>query len=335
MVIRRGYVVAEWGEPDRVDPTFSVAESVLSTVAALAVAEGRIALDEPVWRSQAPVTVLGDVGPGADPAALGRLTTVDLFPGGHNRRITWDHLLRQTSDWHGELWGKPDWADRPDRDPETWLTRPRATPGTVWEYNDTRVNVLAMALLNVYRQPLPAVLRDRVMDPIGASPTWRWHGYRTSWVLLDGQPVQSVSGGTHWGGGLWVSVWDQARFGLLTLRRGRWGDRQVVPDGWFTTARTPTPANPGYGVMNYFLNETQELFPERPDNGLRSPGRWDEPGLRRPRERRRRCRPLDQARRPGRPGRTRPCLHHGLAGPVRRPTGGSARRAGERESGRE
>ena len=264
LVLRGGYVVAEWGDPDRVDPTFSVAKSFLSTVAAVAVSDGRIALGDEVWRSQAPVTVLGDVGPGADPVNLARPSTVDLFPGEHNRRITWDHLLRQTSDWEGELWGKPDWADRPDADPDTWGTRPRRTPGTVWEYNDTRVNVLALALLNVFREPLPVVLRERVMDPIGASPTWRWHGYRTSWVLLDGRPVQSVSGGTHWGGGMWLSAWDQARFGLLSLRRGAWGNAQVLPASWFKTALAPTPAEPGYGVMNYFLNGAQERFPSAP-----------------------------------------------------------------------
>ena len=261
VILRHGYLIAEWGEPDRVDPTFSVAKSVLSTVAALAAEEGRIALDDEVWRSQAPVTVLGDVGPDADPAELGTATTVDLFAGAHNRAITWDHLLRQTSAWRGELWGKPDWVDRPDRDPETWLDTTRAAPGTAWEYNDTRVNVLALALLNVWQRPLPAVLRERVMDPIGASPTWRWHGYRNSWVLLDGQAVQSVSGGTHWGGGLWVSAHDLARFGLLTLRRGRWGDRQIVPDAWFDTALAPTPAKPDYGVMNYFLNTDRQRFP--------------------------------------------------------------------------
>ena len=38
---------------------------------------------------------------------------VDLFASEHNAKITWDHLLRQTSDWSGTLWGKPDWADRP------------------------------------------------------------------------------------------------------------------------------------------------------------------------------------------------------------------------------
>jgi len=264
VILRHGYLVAEWGEPERVDPTFSVAKSFLSSVAALAVADGLIGLDEEVWRSQAPVTVLGDVGPDADPAELGTATTVDLFPGAHNRRVTWDHLLRQTSAWRGELWGKPDWADRPDRDPEAWLDTTRAAPGTEWEYNDTRVNVLALALLNVWRRPLPAVLRERVMDPIGASPTWRWHGYRNSWVLLDGLAVQSVSGGTHWGGGMWITGRDQARFGLLTLRRGRWGDRQVIPDAWFETALAPTEANPSYGVMNYFLNGDRERLPSAP-----------------------------------------------------------------------
>ncbi|MEM0962698.1 MAG: serine hydrolase, partial [Bacteroidota bacterium] len=248
-----------------IDPTFSVAKSFLSTVAGLAVADGLIDLDDLVWRSQAPVTVLGAVGPDADPAELGRLSTRDLFEGAHNRQVTWDHLLRQTSAWRGELWGKPDWADRPDLDPSTWLDTTRAAPGTAWEYNDTRVNVLALALLNVWRQPLPVVLRERIMDPIGASRAWRWHGYRTSWVLLDGMAVQSVSGGTHWGGGLWLTAHDQARFGLLTLRRGRWGDRQLLPDTWFTTALTPTPQNESYGVMNYFLSAGERpLLPSAP-----------------------------------------------------------------------
>ena len=86
------------------------------------------------------------------------------------------------------------------------------------EYNDTRVNVLALAALNVWRRPLPDVLREYVMDPIGASPTWRWFGYDNSWIVLDGQLVQAVGGGGHWGGGMFINAWDQARFGLLTAR---------------------------------------------------------------------------------------------------------------------
>ena len=62
-----------------------------------------------------------------------------MFESEHNATITWDDLLRQTSDWEGTLWGKPDWADRPSGDPDTWMTRDRHPSGTVYEYNDTRV----------------------------------------------------------------------------------------------------------------------------------------------------------------------------------------------------
>jgi len=87
------------------------------------------------------------------------------------------HLLRQTSDWEGTLWGKPDWADRPPANQPLadYVKRARNEPGTSYKYNDVRVNVLAYAALQVWRRPLPQVLREYVMDPIGASNTWRWY----------------------------------------------------------------------------------------------------------------------------------------------------------------
>ena len=56
---------------------------------------------------------------------LGRSDFICLFETPHNRTITWNHLLRQTSDWEGTLWGKPDWADRPSDKRDEWTTRPR------------------------------------------------------------------------------------------------------------------------------------------------------------------------------------------------------------------
>ncbi len=129
-------------------------------------------------------------------------------------------MLRQTSDWEGTLWGKPEWADRPDSDANKWLNRKRNEPGAIWEYNDVRVNALALAATCVWRKPLPQVLKESIMDPIGASTTWQWYGYRNSWIVLDGQALQSVSGGGHWGGGLFINAFDMARFGLLTLHKG-------------------------------------------------------------------------------------------------------------------
>ncbi|HEX5724367.1 MAG TPA: serine hydrolase [Longimicrobiaceae bacterium] len=256
IVVRRGYIVVEWGDPHRVDMTFSVTKSFLSTTVGLAYDRRMIgSLDEPVHRAMAPVAVLG---PG------GATTLLEPFETPHNRRITWDHLLRQTSDWEGTLWGKPEWADRPTGEPAEWATRPRREPGSAYEYNDVRVNALALAALQVWRRPLPEVLRELVMDPIGASSTWRWLGYDNSWVLMDGRAVQSVSGGGHWGGGMFISARDQARFGLLTLRRGRWKDRQILSEDWVRMALTPTPAQPGYGFMNWFLNTDRKQLASAP-----------------------------------------------------------------------
>ncbi len=186
------------------------------------------------------------------------------FKGAHNSRITWNHLLRQTSDWEGNLWGKPDWADRPSRDTGEWLNRELKEPGSAWEYNDTRVNVLALAAMNVLREPLPKVLRVNIMDKIGASPTWRWNGYENSWVVIDGQVMQAVSGGGHWGGGMFISARDQARFGYLTLRNGKWNNEQILSEEWIKMSRAPTNANQNYGFMNFFLNTDGKPLPSAP-----------------------------------------------------------------------
>ena len=53
----------------------------------------------------------------------------------------------------------------------------------------------------LFKKPLPVILNEQIMTPLGASNTWRWEGYRNSFVEIDSQKMQSVSGGAHWGGG--------------------------------------------------------------------------------------------------------------------------------------
>ena len=265
VILRRGYIVAEWGDPHRVDMTFSVTKSFLSTTVGLALDRGLIgSVQDRVADYMAPVVLVGDGEHGGRTVETPGGSALLPFETLHNRKITWDHLLRQTSDWEGTLWGKPEWADRPTGEPSEWRTRARLEPGSAYEYNDVRVNVLALAALNVWRRPLPQVLKELVMDPIGASQTWRWYGYENSWVLIDGVAMQSVSGGGHWGGGMFISARDQARFGYLTLRRGKWKDKQLLSDAWVRMALTPTPAQPTYGFMNWFLNTDRKLLPSAP-----------------------------------------------------------------------
>ena len=254
LITRHGFIVAEWGDPSRVDITNSVTKTFLTTVVGLAWQRGLIHDVNDYARDYMP-------------------PHVDLFESEHNRGIKWDHLLRQTSDWEGTLWGKPDWADRPvGEKPEDWSHRPKYEPGTHFKYNDVRVNVMALAALQVWRRPLPEVLNEYVMEPIGASSTWRWYGYENSWVEIDGKKVQSVSGGGHWGGGMFINSYDMARFGYLFLRNGKWKDKQIVSEQWIKMARTPGSDNKTYGYANWYLNTDRKPLPAAPETVVRFVG---------------------------------------------------------------
>jgi len=269
IIIKNGYIVAEWGEPFRVDMTHSVTKSFLTTAVGIAYDRGLIRdVHEKADQYMAPIMVMEWDNNRNKADAFMESKVLEPFKGEHNSKITWNHLLRQTSDWEGTLWGKPDWADRPSGPRSEWMTRERNEPGSVFEYNDVRVNLLALAAMNVLREPLPKVLREEVMDKIGASPTWRWMGYENSWVIIDGQQMQGVSGGGHWGGGMFISARDQARFGLLTLRNGNWNGEQIISEEWNRMAQTPTEANVNYGFMNWFLNTNKEELPSAPESAF-------------------------------------------------------------------
>jgi CubicO group peptidase (beta-lactamase class C family) len=237
VIIRHGYIVAQWGDLKRVDMTFSASKSYLSTIAGLAVDDKLIAVDDKV----------------------NEYVTDNTFEGEHNSKITWRHLLTQSSDWSGCLFDICDWADRPPKQGgiDDWKNRKLNQPGTFFKYNDVRVNLLAYSLLQVWRKPLPVILKERIMDPIGASTTWRWYGYENSFVNIDGVMVQSVSGGGHFGGGLFVNTLDHARYGLLFLRKGKWKNQQLISEQWIKEATTPSVANKSYGFL-WWLNADEK-----------------------------------------------------------------------------
>lgn len=234
MIFKKGKVVAQWGDTRRVDMTFSVTKSFLSTMAGIAVDQNLIAsvddkVEQYVWDG--------------------------TFAGAHNSTITWRHLLQQNSAWQGTLWGGKDWADRPPSkgDIDDWQYAAPKTPGTVMEYNDVRVNVLAYSLLQVWRKPLPQVMKEHLMDKIGASTTWRWEGYKEAWVEIDGLKMKSVTGGGHSGAGIFINTEDMARLGLLFLMDGKWQGEQIISKNWINQATSPSIPNVNYGFM-WWLN---------------------------------------------------------------------------------
>ncbi|HUO02535.1 MAG TPA: serine hydrolase [Rhizomicrobium sp.] len=242
LILRHGHIVAEWGRTHDVDMTFSVSKTFLSSVAGVAFDKGLI--------RNVNDRVIDYVQPTPD----------FMLP--HNQPITWDNMLRQDSGWVGTLWGKPWWADRPGKDAWSELAKGPPPVGTEWKYNDVRVNALALALTYLWKRPLPDVLKEYVADPIGMSDDWHWEGYDNSWIDLDGKHIHVVSGGGHWGGGMFISARDEARMGLLGLNNGKWDGKQILSDKWVAMAKTPTGPNPGYGFCNWYLNTDKKMYPD-------------------------------------------------------------------------
>jgi CubicO group peptidase (beta-lactamase class C family) len=248
LVWQHGREVAAWGEPARADLTFSVAKTYLALLAGVAQQQGLL--------------------PDEDEPVVARLPGIG-FDSEHNRAVTWTHLLTQTSEWEGTCFGIPDTVDRwrkvaqdprPPGGPKGGA-RPLQAPGSYWEYNDVRINQLALALLHQFRRPLPEVFLEHVLEPLGGGVGFSWQGYDDSWVDLPGVGrVQSVPGGSHWGAGVSISARDQARIAQLLLDGGSAGGRQLVARDWIARMFSPCAIAPFYGRL-LWLNRNGRAFP--------------------------------------------------------------------------
>ena len=252
IILRHGYIVGEFGDTKTNDPVYSVAKSFLSTVCSIAVARGLIKdVNDPVAK------YIHDGG----------------YDSPHNAKITWKNHLQQTSEWEGTLWGKNanfvgvEQFGNGKREP-----RAIQEPGSYYEYNDVRINRFSLSLLRLFGEALPDVLKKNIMDPIGASREWSWHGYGDkSKADINGHQIESVSGGTRWGGGLWINSEDLARFGLLILNHGKWGTEQIVSAKWLDEAVTPSEHGPDYGYL-WWLNTKQKQWPSGPPSSFAAIG---------------------------------------------------------------
>jgi CubicO group peptidase (beta-lactamase class C family) len=243
VIIYKGFAVAEFGDTTWVDPTYSVAKSMLSSVAGIAVRDGRIAsLDSPVGAT------VKDGG----------------YDSPQNAPITWKMHLQQESEWEGTMWGKAhDFVGAEAFGDGQRKPRALEKPGTRYEYNDVRINRFALSLLRIFNKAVPEVFRDEIMNPIGGSNAWKWIPYHNSYATIDGRRVASVSGGTRWGGGVWINAWDMARFGYLWLRGGQWGDRQILRPDYVKAALTRSAHGPDYGYL-WWLNTQGRNYPGLP-----------------------------------------------------------------------
>lgn len=251
-LIRDGMQEDSWGEVHRADMAFSVTKSYIGLLAAVALDRGLIAdFHDPVSASV------------EDPA----------FASARNRTVTWRQLLDQTSEWEGTLFRIPHTVDRdrqlaPTED-RSRLDRatPLRAPGTYWDYNDTRVNVLCLALTRLFGRALPDVLAE-VHPAFVRRDGWRWRGYDArSTISVGERPTTVVVGGGHWGGGLVATVPHHLALGATVLGRGVYDGIRVVSAEALAILLTPCALQPVYGGL-WWLNTDARLFPRAPADSV-------------------------------------------------------------------
>lgn len=206
-VVRHGHVVAEFARPpyDRDAPhaLYSVSKSFTSVAVGIAIEEGRFGLDDRV------VDLLADVAPQHPSPRLADL------------RVR--HLLTMTTGHDAEPPVREDhWA-------RGILTADLAHgPGTHWLYNTPATHLLSQIVQTRTGERLLDYLTPRLFEPLGfVSPTW----------------LQNPVGVDAGGFGLMARAEELAAFGQLLLQRGRWKDRQLVPESWVDQATSRQVAN--------------------------------------------------------------------------------------------
>lgn len=244
VIAKNSTVLQTFGDVKRADLTFSVAKAYLALLAGLAFDRGWLIPDQPVSE------VLPGIG----------------FDDEHNRLVTWKQLLQQTSEWQGSCFGISDQVDHyrtltfspPAKHPKG-TRRQLQTAGTHWEYNDVRINQLSLALLHLFKQPLPDVFKAYIANPCGLSDQWQWVGYDHAWVDIGGQRMPSVPGGSHWGAGVSISADDQYRLADMLLNNGAIDGAQILSAQWIEQMRRPCPLAPFYGYL-VWLNHERKIF---------------------------------------------------------------------------
>ena len=270
VIYHKYQLLAAWGEPHKSDLTFSVAKTYLALLAGVAFDRGLLSdVHEPV------IAKCPGIG----------------FEGERLSRITWHHLLQQTSEWEGTCLGIPEQVDRyrwvsyqpGQADGKKGDARPLGQPGSRFEYNDVRINQLSLALLHLFKRPLPEVFEEAILQPVGCQDPFQWQGYEQGWTQVAGQRMMSVPGGSHWGGGVSISAMDQAKIGLMLMGNGQFNGKQVLSGQWLAMMQQPCDIAPYYGYL-IWLNQDGQLFKDAPRTswfaiGAGSSVTWVDPAL--------------------------------------------------------
>lgn len=225
MVLRHGHVVAEgwWAPyaPDLRHTLYSLSKSFTSTAVGLAVAEGKLTVEDKVV-ALFPDDLPATIGPNLAAMRVKDLLTMNT---GHAQDTT------------GKLYEHPEttWV-------RTFLSLPvEHAPGTFFVYNSGATFMLSAMVQKLTSQTVLDYLKLRLFAPLG----------------IEGADWETNPQGINTGGwGLRVRTEDIAKFGQLYLQKGVWQKKQLLPKTWIaeaTSAQVPSKGGKRPAPQNDWL----------------------------------------------------------------------------------
>lgn len=231
MLVRHGHVVAEawWAPYDAQTPhvLYSLSKSFTSTAVGLAIAEGKLSIDDDVLK------FFPEDAPAEPSANLKSMRVRDLL------RMTTGHATEPPM-WREE----PDSAMKDAAWTKKFLHHPVAfKPGTLFVYNTPATYMQSAIVQKVTGQTVRDYLIPRLFEPLGIeTPHW----------------FNSPQGINTGGYGLLARTEDLAKLGQLYLQKGQWNGKEVLPAAWVedaTSLQTSNGSDPnsdwsqGYGYQ--------------------------------------------------------------------------------------
>ncbi|WP_262850394.1 serine hydrolase domain-containing protein [Mumia quercus] len=234
-VVRDGELVheASFGDADSttMGPAFSVTKSLTSVLVGIAADEGLLDLDDRASRY------------------------VRAWKGTPAARVTIRDLLANVSGRHWDFVTDYQQMALAARDKTAFAVglAQDARPGTVWRYNNAAIQTLDEVLTVATGRTPREYAREKLLDPLGMS--------RTYWG-------EDPAGNTTMFSGVNSSCLDLARLGLLMMRDGRWGDRQIVSPSYVeqATGRSSSRLNAAYGLL-WWVNRKGPVLGTRTATG--------------------------------------------------------------------
>jgi CubicO group peptidase (beta-lactamase class C family) len=215
MIVRHGHVVAEgwWAPYDSATPhvLYSLSKSFTSTAVGLAVAEGKLNVDDQV------LSFFPDDAPAQPPANLRAMRVRDLLRMSTGQQTEPSLFVPADSTLRDASWVRRFFAHPVD-----------FKPGTHFLYNSPATYMLSAIVQKTTGQTVLDYLRPRLFEPLGIE--------HQTWVASP----EGVSAGAF---GLNVRTEDIAKLGLLYLQRGVWNGQQLLPAAWVDEATARQTSN--------------------------------------------------------------------------------------------